>query len=166
MLLNIKLYHKIFIPIITSYLLLISYHSNKILYYFNFDACQLVLIALIFIIYLKAPPYGWLFAVLFIITYKFNKEIPIVKETFAQQFSSPDVPTETDIKDKLKQELTEQESRVIQNILKKYQDDINFLLEEDIEVIKKYGCTTHPDGVGLPSPVKEYDINKTINFDI
>jgi hypothetical protein len=161
---DIQKYSKYLIPLLTAYLLLLSYNP-KLFKFFGNDYCQLIMVVGIITLYYWNPSIAWVCGVVFLITYRCYHETQFIKEAFSQQFPLPSQPTENDVKDEIKHKLTEEEDSVIQTIQKKYSDSIDFLLEDDIEKINKYTCVSHEEGVGLPTPVREYDLSKVIDFD-
>lgn len=161
---NIKKYSCYFVPIITMYIILLSYYPQLFKFFGN-DYCQLLMILGIFYIYYKNPSFGWLIGVLFILTYRCYHETQFIKEAFSQKHALPPEETHRDIQRDVDKELTKEEESVIQTIEKKFADSIDFLLEDDHDKFDKYTCISHGEGVGLPDPVKEYDLSKTINFD-
>ena len=162
---NIKKYSCYFVPLITAYLIILSYYP-KLFKFFGDDYCQLLMILGIFYVYYKVPSVGWLLGVLFLLTYRSYHETQFIKEAFSIHKDTLPLPKDKlEIQHDIDKELTKEEESVIQTIEKKYADDIDFLLEDDAEKINKYRCVTNGEGVGLPEPVKTYDLTKTIDFD-
>lgn len=163
---DLKKYCHILIPIIVVYLLFVSYYP-KVFKFFGNEYCQLLMILIILYLHFKNKPLSWILGILFLLTYKFYNNTSFIKEAFFSQKSSlpPDI-TQEEIDVDIKKQLTKHESGVIQNIKKKYKDSIDYLLENDLDKLKKYECASHEEGVGLPTPVKEYDLEKTIVFDL
>jgi uncharacterized membrane protein len=160
---DVEKYNCYFIPLITGYLLLLSYQPQLFKFFGN-DYYQLLLLVSILYIYFKCPSIGWLLGILFLLTYRSYHETQFIKEAFTQKFSLPPKKKITDIQYEINKELTKDEESVIQSINKKYSDSIEFLLEDNSNKFDDYSCVAHGDGIGLPSPVKEYDLSKTINF--
>lgn len=162
---NINKYSCYFVPLITGYLIILSYYP-KLFKFFGDDYCQLLMILSIFYVYYKVPSVGWLLGVLFLLTYRSYHETQFIKEAFTiHKNTLPPGKSTIDVQHDIDKELTKEEESVIQTIEKKYADDIDFLLEDDIEKINQYRCVTNGEGVGLPEPVKKYDLSKTIDFD-
>lgn len=161
---ELKKYSKYLIPLLTAYLLLLSYNP-KLFKFFGNDYCQLILVIGILTLYFWNPNISWILGVVFLITYRCYHETQFIKEAFTQQFAMTPEKSLNDVQDDIKRELTKEESSVIQTIQKKYSNSIDYLLEDDIEKINKFSCISHEDGIGLPTPVKEYDLSKVIDFD-
>lgn len=161
---SVKQYSNYIIPLITLYLLFLSYNP-KLFKFFGNDYCQLIMVSIILIMYFKYPEISWIIGIMFLITYKSYHETQFIKEAFTQQFSLPPEKTEEDIKVDIDKELTKEESSVIQTIEKKFANSIDYLLENDVDKLQDYSCVAHEQGIGLPTPVKKYDLAKTINFD-
>ena len=161
---DIKKYSCYFIPIITLYLIILSYYP-QLFKFFGDDYCKLLMLLSIFFIYYKYPSMGWLIGALFLLTYRCYNETYFIKEAFSQKHALPPEKTKRDIKYDINKELTKEETSVIQTIEKKFADSIDFLLEDDHDKFDKYSCIAHGEGVGLPDPIKEYDLSKTIDFD-
>lgn len=162
---ELKKYCHILIPIITTYLILISYYP-KLFKFFGNMYCQLLMIIIIIYLHFKYPPLSWLLGVLFLLTYKFYNETSFIREAFAQKSSLPPEKTPEDVAVDIKKLLTKHEASVIQNIKNKYKDSIDYLLEDDLDKLRNYECASYEEGVGLPTPVKTYDLEKTIVFDL
>jgi len=159
-------YSHIFIPLIICYLLLISYHP-KIFKSFGNQYCQLLFLIIVMGLHFWIPSVSWFLGILFLLTYKCYNETSFITEAFFSQKSSlPPEKTQEDIDLDIKQQLTKHEISVIQNIKKKYKDSIDYLLENDLDKLRNYECTSYKEGIGLPVPVKEYDMEKTIVFDL
>lgn len=156
---------KYLIPFITLYLLLLSYNP-KLFKFFGNDYYQLIMVIGVLSLYFWNRDMAWICGVIFLITYRCYHETQFIKEAFTQQIPLPPEKTEEDIKDEIKYQLTQQEDSVIQTIKKKYDDSIDLILENDIEKLNKYTCVSNEEGVGLPTPVKEYDLSKVIDFSL
>ena len=165
---NLKKYSKYLIPLLTAYLLFLSYHP-KLFKFFGNDYCQLIMVITIIALYYWNPSISWILGIMFLITYRCYHETQFIKEAFTQtqtqQFALPPEKTDDDVRDEIDKQLTKEESGVIQTIEKKYTDSIDYLLENDMDKILKYQCISHEEGVGLPVPEKEYDLSKVIDFD-
>lgn len=145
--------------------MILSYYP-KLFKFFGNDSCQLLMLLCIFYVYYKNQYCGWILGVLFLLTYKSYHETQFIKEAFViHKATLPLNNTVSDIQHDIDKELSKEEESVIQTIEKKYANDIDFLLENDIEKIDKYRCVTNGEGVGLPEPVNKYDLSKTIDFD-
>jgi hypothetical protein len=161
---DIKKYTKYFIPILTIYLLILSYYP-KMFKFFGNEYCQLLMVLSVIFIYFNYPSMGWLLGIIFLLTYKSYHNTQFIKEAFTQKEIRKPEKTLNNTQDEIKRELTKNESSVIETIQKKFSDSIDALLEHDLEKLQKYTCVSNEEGIGLPDPVKVYDLSKTINFD-
>lgn len=153
------------IPIFITYLMVISYHPEWF-YFFGSQYCQLVMLTVIIVCHKWSPTISWVLGILFVMTYKFYYQTEFIQEAFSQKFVLPKEKDEEMIDEDIKRKLSEDEMGLIEKINQSHKDDIAFLLEDDIERIKKYSCASHGIGVGLPEQVKDYDLTQTINFDV
>jgi hypothetical protein len=134
--------------------------------FFGNEYCQLLMVLSVLFIYFYYPSIGWLLGILFLLTYKSYNNTQFIKEAFTQKEIKQPEKTLENIQNDIKRELTKNESSVIDTIQKKFSDSIDVLLENDLEKLQKYTCVSDEEGIGLPQPVKEYDLSKTINFDL
>lgn len=72
---------------------------------------------------------------------------------------------EDDGSDILKIKISDIDASIIKSIEKKYDSDLKYLTENNIDKIKDYTCATPEIGVGLPIREETYDMKRTIIFD-
>lgn len=65
----------------------------------------------------------------------------------------------------LKIKISEIDESIIRSINKKYDSDLKYLTENNIDKIKDFICDTPEIGVGLPIKEEKYDMKRTIIFD-
>lgn len=156
----------VILPIIAIYLLILSYYPNFFKFFGN-EYCQLLMLIFIMTLYYYKPVIAWVLGIMFVMTYKVYYQTLFIQESFSQKFSDPEnEENDNKIDENIKRSLTEEEASVIAKINEMHKDDISFLLEDDVDKIKKYDCVANGKGIGLPEPAVEYDLQKTINFDL
>ncbi len=67
--------------------------------------------------------------------------------------------------DILKVKISDIDESIIRSIEKKYDSDLKYLTENDVDKIKEFICDTPEIGIGLPIKEEKYDMKRTIVFD-
>ena len=160
-----KQYMIIYVPIITCYLLFISYYP-KYFKFFGNEYCQFLMVLSVLGCHLWKPEIAWIFGVLFVMTYKFYYDTKLIQESFTSTFTLPKEESEEEVNEDIKNTITEDESSVIHKIKTKFEDDYKTLLSDDIQKLENSQAYSYGLGVGLPEEVEEYDLEKTIDFSL